>query len=76
MGRINDLAQITIQFGPHAGHTGFIAIRPTHFPFDRLPVELRQSVYRLFFTPTVHIREYTMEWAEERYRKRRQPFNS
>jgi hypothetical protein len=62
--------QIAIESGPHAGHTGFIAVRQTYLPFDRLPIELRQSIYKLLFTPVVQINGWTVETATRRYEDR------
>lgn len=49
---------------------GFIAVRQTYFPFDRLPVELRQSIYKLLFTPAVQITGGSLDRATRRYEGR------
>lgn len=49
---------------------GFIAVRQTYFPFDRLPVELRQSIYKLLFTPVVQITGGSLDRATRRYEGR------
>lgn len=59
-----------MESGPYAGHTGFIAIRQTYFKFDRLPIELRQSIYRLLFTPVVQITGGVLDRAKMRYEDR------
>lgn len=35
--------------GPHAGLKGYVAVPATHFPFERLPLEIRQRVYKILF---------------------------
>lgn len=41
--------KVTVTAGQHAGLKGYIAVPATYFPFERLPLELRQRIYKLLF---------------------------
>jgi hypothetical protein len=46
-----DNIQFTMTTGQHAGLKAWVALPATHFPFERLPIELRQRIYKLLFPP-------------------------
>ena len=39
--------QHIITSGPHAGKRAYVAVKANHFPFMKLPLELRQSIYKM-----------------------------
>jgi len=45
------MKKVIVTSGPNTGVKGYIAIPATHFPFEKLPLELRQRVYKLLFPP-------------------------
>ncbi|KAM0713601.1 hypothetical protein Q7P37_010563 [Cladosporium fusiforme] len=41
------LKEVINRSGPYAGHRAFVIVKANTFPFERLPPELRQQIYRL-----------------------------
>lgn len=48
---MTDRNKVTVASGQHAGLKGYIAVPATYFPFEKLPQELRQRIYKLLFPP-------------------------
>lgn len=46
-----DKNKVIVSAGQYAGLKGYIAVPATYFPFEKLPVELRQRIYKLLFPP-------------------------